>query len=145
MLQFREWLREKELKKLNEIKITYLDDIKTKYGTITWNQNKSFNKLKSQLEDRIKAGHLPDSETLHKLVKKAFDNNYEEFYTDGGTSEEDDTCIAFMKSQFVIVFNAKGMFIRSIRKMSDLDKLMCHTKTRIFGVKYGSENELYNL
>ena len=68
--------------------------------------------------------------------------HWDDFYTTGTTREEDDTCVAFSKSQFVVVFNAKGMFIRSIRKFSDLDKLMCHTKARIFEVKYGSENEL---
>ena len=141
-LKFREYIRQGENSQLNEIKITYLDDIETKYGKITWNNNKSFNKLKSQIEDRVKAGHLPNSESIHKLINKAINNNWSDFYTNGTTSEDDDTCIAFMKSQFVIVFNAKGMFIRSIRKFSDLDKLMCHTKARIFEVKYGSENEL---
>ena len=142
MKEFREYLRQG--KQLNEIKISYLDDIDTKYGKITWNQNKSFAKLKLQIEDRVKAGHLPNSESLHKIVKKAIDLYWDDFYTTGTIKEEDDTCIAFSKSQFVIVFNAKGMFIRSIRKFSDLDKLMCHTKARIFEVKYGSENELVN-
>ena len=141
-LNFREYIRKGENSQLNEIKITYLDDIETKYGKITWNQNKSFAKLKLQIEDRVKAGHLPNSESLHKIVKKAIDLHWDDFYTTGTTREEDDTCVAFSKSQFVVVFNAKGMFIRSIRKFSDLDKLMCHTKARIFEVKYGSENEL---
>lgn len=126
---------------INEIKINYIDDIETNYGKVTWNKNKSFEKFKSQIEDRVTLKHITDFEALSKLIQKAINQKYESCYN-GSTDKEDDTCIGFWKSQFLIIFNRKGMFIRSIRKYTDLDKIMCKTKQRVFEVKNGSENEL---
>ncbi len=139
MKEFREYLRQG--KQLNEIKISYLDDSDTKYGKITWSKNKSFEKFKSQIEDRVTLKHISDFNALSKLIQKAINLKFEECY-DGSINKEDDTCIAFWKSQFVIIFNKKGKFVRSIRRYTDLDKIMCKSKSRVFEVKYGSDNEL---
>ena len=141
MGQLRDYLTENGLYDINEIVITELNDIDTNYGKITWNKNKTFEKFKSQIEDRVRLAHITDFNILSKLIQKAINQKFEMCY-DGFTFKEDDTCIAFLKSQFIIIFNRKGKFIRSIRRHTDLDKLMCKTKTKIFEVKYGSENEL---
>lgn len=140
-LNFREYIRQGENSQLNEIKITELNNIETNYGIVTWNKNKSFEKFKSQIEDRVTLKHIPDFKALSKLIQKAINLKFDECY-DGSKNKEDDTCIAFWKSQFVVIFNKNGKFIRSIRRYTDLDKIMCKSKSRVFEVKYGSENEL---
>lgn len=142
-IDFREYIRQGETKKINEIVITELNDINTDYGTITWNKNKSFEKFKSQIEDRVTLKHIPDFNSLSKLIQKAINLKFDECYS-GSINKEDDTCIAFWKSQFIVIFNKRGKFIRSIRRYTDLDKIMCKSKSRVFEVKYGSDNELVN-
>lgn len=134
MIKYRDWL--------NEITITELKDIETNYGKITWNKNKSFQKFKSQIEDRIKTAHMTQ-DYLYKILEKGINLKFNDCHL-GSISEDDDTCLIYSRSQFIVIFNRAGKFIRSIRKSTDLDKIMCKTKRQIFECKYGVENELTN-
>lgn len=139
MKKFRDYLKQTD-NTLNEIKITELKDIETEFGSITWNKNKSFNKFKNQIEDRIRLNHVTE-EFFYKILQKGINSKFTECYN-GTLSVEDDTCLVYTRSQFLVIFNRKGKFIRSIRKYTDLDKIMCKSKKQLFEVKYGSDNEL---
>lgn len=140
MGRYSEWLKEKETKELNEITITKLEPIQTNYGDITWNKNKSFNKFKKQIESRIKTAHTTE-DYLYKILQKGFNLKYNECYS-GTLKEDDDSCLIFAKSQFIVIFNKTGKFIRSIREMDNLDKIMCKVQKKIFECKYGTTNEM---
>jgi hypothetical protein len=129
------------IKDLNEIKISELNDIVINNKVVTWNFNKSFDKFKSQIEKRIKSKHIPNNEKLEEIITNGLTKKIEECYL-GSTKDEDDTCLIFMKSQFILLFNKRGMFIRSIRKISELDKITCSEQKPVFETKYGNNNEL---
>ena len=111
-------------KELNEISITKLEPIETIHGKITWNKNKSFNKFKSQIESRIKTVHTTE-EYLYRILQKGINLKYDVCYS-GTTNKQDDTCLIYSKSQFLVLFNKAGNFIRSIREITDLDKILCN-------------------
>ena len=93
---FREYLREAK-------KFLFLPDIKVNNKVVNWNQQKSEAKFLSQINERINAVHITDSDKLGVILHKGLSLKYDEFAT--GQGRNNDTCIRFKKSQFVVIFN----------------------------------------
>jgi len=133
-LSFREWLREKE------IKFKFLPTIKVNNKVVIWNVNKSESLFLSQLNDRIKLQHITDSDILGKILEKGLNIKYNEFVS--GKGRDNDTCIHFRKSQFVVIFNKDEHSIIGIR--NPLNNLRCN-KTKLVLETYEDEEKFFKV
>ena len=128
---FREYLREAK-------KFLFLPDIKVNNKVVNWNQQKSEAKFLSQINERINAVHITDSEKLGKILEKGLNLKYSEFAN--GKGRNNDTCIRFKKSQFVVIFNKDEHSIIGIRK--PLNNLKCN-KEKIVMENLEAEERLF--
>ena len=128
---FREYLREAK-------KFLFLPDIKVNNKVVNWNQQKSEAKFLSQINERINAVHITDSDKLGVILHKGLSLKYDEFAT--GQGRNNDTCIRFKKSQFVVIFNKDEHSIIGIRK--PLNNLKCN-KEKIVMENLEAEEKLF--
>lgn len=108
--EFREWLREAK-------RFLFLPEVKVNNKIVTWNKQKSESKFLSQLNDRIKAAHITDSKQLGEIIEKGLNLKYKLFAS--GKGRDNDTCIYFKKSMFVVIFNMDEHSIIGIRNPND--------------------------
>ena len=107
---FREYLSEAK-------KFLFLPEVKVNNKLVNWNQQKTEAKFLSQLNDRLKAGHVTDSEKLGEILEKGLNLKYSLFAS--GKGRDNDTCIYFKKSMFVVIFNKDEHSIIGIRNPND--------------------------
>lgn len=107
---FREYLREAK-------KFLFLPELKVNNKLVIWNKQKSDNKFLSQINDRVKANHITDSKKLGEVIEKGLNLKYNLFAD--GKGRENDTCIYFRKSMFVVIFNMDEHSIIGIRNPND--------------------------
>ena len=131
MNKFREWLREAK-------RYLFLPDVKVNNKNAIWNKQKTEAKFLSQLNERISAIHIIDSEKLGKILEKGLNLKYSEFAN--GKGRNNDTCIRFKKSQFVVIFNKDEHSIIGIRK--PLNNLKCN-KEKIVMENLEAEERLF--
>jgi hypothetical protein len=131
MKEFREWLREAK-------RYLFLPDVKVKNKNAIWNKQKTEAKFLSQLNERITAIHITDSEKLGTILEKGLNLKYSEFAN--GSGRNNDTCIRFKKSQFVVIFNKDEHSIIGIRK--PLNNLKCN-KEKIVMENLEAEERLF--
>lgn len=111
MLPFSEWLRE------SNKKFKFLPDIIVNNKLINWNVMKSEEKFLSQINSRVKVQHVTNSEILGKIIEKGLNLKYNECAY--GLGRDNDTCIYFRKSLFVVIFNKDSHSIIGIRNPND--------------------------
>lgn len=131
MNKFREWLREAK-------RYLFLPAVKVNNKIVIWNKQKNEAKFLSQLNERITAIHITDSEKLGTILEKGLNLKYGEFAN--GTGRNNDTCIRFKKSQFVVIFNKDEHSIIGIRK--PLNNLKCN-KEKIVMENLEAEERLF--
>lgn len=134
MQTFREWFNEKELK------FKFLPKLKVNNKEVIWNENKSESLFLSQLNDRIKLQHITDSSVLGNILEKGLNIKYNEFAI--GKGRDNDTCIYFRKSQFVVIFNKDEHSIIGIR--NPLNNLRCN-KTKLVLETYEDEEKFFKV
>lgn len=131
MKEFREYLREAK-------KFLFLPEVKVNNKHIIWNKQKSEAKFLSQLNERITVNHITDSEKLGEILEKGLNLKYSEYAI--GKGRNNDTCIRFKKSQFVVIFNKDEHSIIGIRK--PLNNLKCN-KEKIVMENLEAEERLF--
>ena len=131
MNKFREYLREAK-------RYLFLPAVKVNNKIVIWNKQKNEAKFLSQLNERITAIHITDSEKLGTILEKGLNLKYGEFAN--GIGRNNDTCIRFKKSQFVVIFNKDEHSIIGIRK--PLNNLKCN-KEKIVMENLEAEERLF--
>lgn len=129
--EFREWLKEAK-------RFLFLPEVKINNKAVNWNKQKSESKFLSQLNERLKATHITNSEKLGEILEKGLNLKYTEFAT--GNGRNNDTCIRFKKSQFVVIFNKDEHSIIGIR--NPLNNLKCN-KEKIVMENLEAEEKLF--
>lgn len=131
MKEFREWLKEAK-------RFLYLPEVKINNKVVNWNKQKSESKFLSQINERINAVHITDSNKLGEILHKGLNLKYDEFAT--GRGRNNDTCVRFKKSQFVVIFNKDEHSIIGIRK--PLNNLKCN-KEKVIMENLEAEERLF--
>ena len=131
--EFREFLKESK-----NWKFQFLPQISLNNKTVIWNSQKTTHKFLTQVNERITAAHITDSNKLGEILEKGLKLKYDEFAV--GKGRNNDTCIRFKKSQFVVIFNKEEHSIIGIRK--PLNNLKCN-KEKIVMENLEAEEKLF--
>lgn len=119
-------------------KFTFLPVVLLDNRAIIWNPLKTEHKFLSQLNTRITVSHIHNSTKLGQILSTGLALKYDEFAI--GVGRNNDTCIRFKRSQFVVIFNKSEHSLIGIRK--PLNILKCN-KEKIVMENLEAEETLF--
>lgn len=126
------------IKFLNGSKFEYLPGVILGNRLVKWNPEKNTSKFLLQLNQRITLPHITHSQILGEILQRGLSIKYGEFAI--GFGRDNDTCVRFRKSQFIVLFNKSEHTIIGIRK--SLNNLRCN-RTKLVMENIEDEEKLF--